>query len=221
MRWERFDLDLPGDFPVAELDEIHARLSDPSEARRQSPEWSEWAGACNGIVYRYRACDEHGTAVANSLDQSTSPPQPERYRQERLLFSFFVEGLSCIECFYYGFYFVGAMIDAAAFDPGLRPQKVTRAKVVRGYQERFGGDEITSSLEAINASSELEAWRKVRNLLAHRANPGRALYLGSDEAEWLGEAISGNSIRQQRSWLAEAMQALLVPAARFVHERIE
>jgi hypothetical protein len=36
---------------------------------------------------------------------------PVRYRQERLLFAFFCEGLSCLECFYYGFYFVGAMTD--------------------------------------------------------------------------------------------------------------
>lgn len=58
MRWERFQLNLPDDFAVAELDAIHSRLSDPSEERRQSPEWTEWAGACNGIVYRYLACDE-------------------------------------------------------------------------------------------------------------------------------------------------------------------
>jgi hypothetical protein len=113
------------------------------------------------------------------------------------------------------------MIDAAAFDPGLGPQNVTRAKVVCGYQQHFEGDEITSSLEAINASRELEAWRTVRNLLAHRATPGRAFSLGSAEAEWLGEQLSGNSIRGRRAWLAETMQALLVPGARFVQERIE
>jgi hypothetical protein len=222
MRLERFDLDLPDDFAVAEMDAIHGHLSDLSEDRRQSPEWSEWAGACNGIVYRYLACDEHGTALADSLDQSLSPPQPERYRQERLLFSFFVEGLSCIECCYYGFYFVGAMVDAEAFGPGFDPQKVTRARVVQRYQDHFQSDEITSSLEAINASSELKVWGNVRNLLAHRATPGRHFYVGGlAEAEWLGKELSGNSIRERRSWLAETMQALLVPAARFVHERIE
>jgi hypothetical protein len=100
-RWERFQLDLPNDFPLSELDAVHAHLSDTRpDAPQTNAAWAEWGGACNGIAYRYIACDGHATEPAESLDRNVSPTQPERCRQECLLFSFFAEGLSCIECFY-------------------------------------------------------------------------------------------------------------------------
>jgi hypothetical protein len=220
MRSQRFDLEMPDGFPLAELEAIHSHLSDLSEARRNTPEWTEWAGACNGILYRYTACDEHCEELAASLDQSTSPPQPERYRQERLLFSFFVEGPSCIECFYYGFYFVGAMIDASAFAPGINRRNVTPAEVVRRYRCRFQSEGVTETRGAIVESEEMRAWGAVRNLLAHRASPGRAFFAGSAEAEWLDEPLSGNSILKRRLWLADAMQALLARAVNFVQQQV-
>ncbi len=223
MRWERFQLDLPDDFPVSELEAVHAHLSDPSKTRGKSRGWGEWAGACNGIVYRYLACDEHAVALAESLGQNIAPQQPERYRQERLLFSFFVEGLSCIECFYYGFYFVGAMIDPAAFDPEVDGRKVTTARVVRGYRGRFRNERLTASLQAVNASAEMVVWRDVRNILAHRASPGRGFFEGgprSGEADWLGANLSSDTVHARRSWLADIMVSLLEPAAEFVQREV-
>jgi hypothetical protein len=161
-----------------------------------------------------------GIALADSLDQSTSPPQPERYRQDRLLFSFLVEGLSCIECFYYGFYFVGAMIDASAFDTEQEPKRVTTHLVVQRYRDRFPADEMTRSLTATDDSTEIEAWRCVRNVLAHRASPGRAFFAGSPDADWLGEPLSGSRIRERRLWLAETTQALLGHAVGFVQRQV-
>lgn len=77
---------------------------------------------------------------------------PERYRQERLLFSLFSEGLSCLECFYYGFYFVGAMCDPATFDPEVDRRSIGPARVAELYLARFGGDQLTASmLEVLGA----------------------------------------------------------------------
>ena len=100
----RFGFDVPGDFPIALLEEVHATLSDPDDARRETPAWREWAGACNGVLYRFMAWAEHCDRLVASLTKSTSPPLPERYEQEKLLFNFFAEGLSSLECLYYGVY---------------------------------------------------------------------------------------------------------------------
>jgi hypothetical protein len=220
MHSQRFALEMSDDFPLAELEAIHSHLSDRSEARRQSPEWTEWAGACNGILYRYKAFDEHGKELARSLDGSAAPPQPERYRQEQMLFSFFVEGLSCIECFYYGFYFVGAMIDARTFDPKIDPRQVAPRTVARFYADRFRTEELAKVIAATTASNDFGAWAAVRNLLAHRAAPGRGFYANSEEADWLGQKISGNFVRERRSWLADTMRGLFSPAPRFVQQQV-
>jgi hypothetical protein len=211
---------MPEDFPLAELEAVHSHLSDPSETRRKSPEWTEWASACNGILYRYKAFDEHGEELAASLDQSTAPPQPQRYQQEQLLFSFFMEGLSCIECFYYGFYFVGAMVDPPTFDPKIDPRQVTPTRVARLYALRFQTEEIAKILGATVASNGFRAWTLVRNLLAHRASPGRGLYVTSEEADWVGQQLSGDFVRERRSWLADMMRGLFSPAPRFVQQQV-
>ena len=42
--WQRFDLDLPDDFPLAEIDALHAHLSDyVDDGNKLPPEWREWA----------------------------------------------------------------------------------------------------------------------------------------------------------------------------------
>jgi len=221
-RWERFDLDVPDDFPLAELDAVHEHLSDSkSDAPQTNPAWAEWAGACNGIAYRYKACDEDATALAQSLASSLSPPQPKRYDQERLLFAFFTEGLSCIGCFYYGVYFAGAMIDPAFFGSNVNRREVTPGRVVRAYQLRFPLEQVTAAMAAVHVDPATNAWREARNVLAHRASPGRRFHEGgplSGEAHWLGEGLSGDLIRARREWLAVAMQALLRPAATFVQQ---
>lgn len=51
-------------------------------------------GGCNGVLYRFIASAEHCDALVTSLRASTSPPQPERYEQEKLLFDLYADGLS-------------------------------------------------------------------------------------------------------------------------------
>jgi hypothetical protein len=222
LRSERFRLDFPPDFPVAELDAVDTHLS-ASKTRRESAEWSEWAAACNGIGYRFLACDEHALALGDSLAKDIAPPPPERYRQERLLFSFFAEGLSCIECFYYGFHFVGAMIDSGVFNPRADPRTITTQSVVRRYVARFATEQLTESLQAVTVSADLTAWRDVRNILAHRSSPGRGLFVGGPregQADWLGESLSRTAIRARRSWLADAVVGLVEPAVAFVRQQV-
>lgn len=44
-----------------------------------------------------------------------APPEPERYRQERDLFGFFVSGLSAIESTNYGLFAIASMLDPNRF----------------------------------------------------------------------------------------------------------
>jgi hypothetical protein len=220
VRSERFQLDFPDDFPTRELEAVHAHLTDTGDDRPQTDEWSQWAGACNGLSYRFLALDELAAALSSSLDDAIAPPMPERYRQERLLFSFFAEGHSCLECFYYGFYFVGAMIDQRAFDPNVDPRLVNAGLVVRQYLARFSAEPLAASMQVVHESATTKEWREIRNVLAHRSAPARGFYVEENWADWMGGMLSGDGVRERRAWISETLRALLAPAVGFVLQQL-
>jgi hypothetical protein len=43
---------------------------------------------------------------------------------------------------------------------------------------------------------------------------------GSNVAEWLGQQLSGDLVRDRRAWLAKTMQELFSPAVAFVHQQV-
>lgn len=222
VRSARFDLDVADDFPIRLLETIHAQISDPDDARRQTPEWREWAGACNGLLYRFLACAEHADLLTSSLAVSTSPPQPERYEQEKLLFDFYVEGLSAVECLYYGVYFVGALVDAAHVDPGIDKRRIVPGYVTDCFETAFPMDAITTTLRAVADDPEFRDWRDVRNTLTHRAAPGRDFRTGGEDegTYWMGGELDPDGIAGRRAWLSSAVVAVLVPFEGFVSTRL-
>ena len=117
-RLESMGMDVPDDYPAEELDAVHALVTayaGVDDAGSHPQAWHEWASAMNGLAWRFRAFDEHGMAVVESLRRSHAPEIEDRYRQEKWLFAFFFEGLSAIECLYYGLYFVGALTESPLF----------------------------------------------------------------------------------------------------------
>ena len=231
-RWERFDLELPDDFPVAEIDALHAHLSDyVDDGNKLPPEWREWADGLNGLVYRFRACDEHGGALTDSL-VDTSPPQPKRYEQERDLYSFYSEGLSAIECFYYGLYFIGTHADANAFALNIDPRQVKPRMVTERYEAAYDAETLTDTLRRVIDGDVFSIWSGLRNFLSHRGAPGRTHYEGGGPAsgvEWdLGvegadpsTELTVAALTARRTWLGETVSDIAAHALSFVKEHVE
>jgi hypothetical protein len=231
-RWERFDLDLPDDFPVPEIDVLHSHLSDyVDDGNKLSPEWREWAGGLNGLVYRFRACDEHGGAVTVSL-ADTSPPQPKRYEQERDLYSFFAEGLSAVECFYYGLYFIGTHADANAFPYNVDRRDVTPRKVAERFEATYGGGTLADTLLRVVDGDDFKVWSGVRNYLSHRGAPGRTHYEGGGPpsgVEWnLGVKGADPSVEltvarltARRQWLGATVSEIATHALAFAKAHVD
>ena len=227
-RSERFDLELPDDFPVAAVESLPAHLSDRHPDANQTTEWKEWANAVNGVLYRFRACDEDGQAAISPLETSFSPPQPERYQQERNLFGFFFHGLSALECLTYGLYFVASLADPAVF-----PEAVDRRAVVpRFVTDRFnahgtfGSETIAIALDAVITSNDFEEWRDIRNFLGHRGAPGRKFYQGGDRhggADWnlpipevdVTTILEPAELRRRREWLGVQVREVCAAADAF------
>jgi hypothetical protein len=202
-RWERWNLDLPDDFPIEALDSLHRYPSDRDPAR-DSFERKEWTNGLNGLVYRFRACDEHLTQLAESLERSNSPPQPERFRQEKWFFAVYSEGLSAFECFAYGLYYLGSLANPAAFEPSTNPRSINPRMVAGRYARIYPGDDLTAELGMLTSSAEYEEWSVVRHLLNHRGAPGRHFSLSTGSAETASAARWGIGIGDEASFLDPA-----------------
>lgn len=227
IRWDRFDLELPDDFPVAAVDSLHAYLSDRDPTATQATEWREWAQALNGLAFRFRACDEDWAAALESIGRSDAPPQPERYYQERWLFGFFFQGYSAIECFYYGMYFIGALANPSGFARNIVRKHVAPRRVSDQYSASFPGDTLTVLLNAVFASTEFEEWGTIRNILGHRGAPGRAFFEGSDDVtQWNLPLTAGTlpldprQLERRRRWLGEKLNDLAVAADTFARQHV-
>jgi hypothetical protein len=200
------------DFPIALLENAHATISDPDDARRDQPAWHEWAGACNGVLYRFMACAEHCDRLVASLTESTSPLMPERYEQEKLLFNFFAEGLSSLECLYYGAYFVGALVDPRGMDAGRPQRDVVPRFVTEQFENVFPTEPATARLRQVLDSPEHTVWRSVRNILMHRAAPGRTHHKGgstSGNTYWLDDLLDPATFAARRTWLSRSIGEIL------------
>src|SRR3954453_6400573 len=55
---QRFGFDLPEDFPLDQLELVHARVSDGGIYAANLPLWRHWAGGCNATMYRFIAADD-------------------------------------------------------------------------------------------------------------------------------------------------------------------
>jgi hypothetical protein len=231
VRWDRFDLDFPPDFPVPSTDALHGHLSDRNPQASQTPEWQEWAMGLNGLVYRFLGCDGHGQAAIASLRASFSPPQPERQRQESALFGFFYEGLSCLECLYYALYFVGCLADPTQFDINVNRRRIEPGFVARKYAGRFGGERLAQALAAVETSADFTEWEDIRNFLSHRGIPGRAFHEGGPRhgtVDWnlpiqnvdVSQLLEPDALQQRRDWLGRSVTQVVDAAAAFAQQHV-
>jgi hypothetical protein len=224
---ERFDLEVPDDFPGAAIESLHGYLSDRRTKATEAVEWREWTQAVNGIVFRFRACDEDCQAALESIRRSNSPPQPERYNQERWLFGFFFQGYSAIECFYYGMFFVGAIANPEAFVSDIPRKQVTPRTVASRFGSAFPGTALATAMNAVVVSAEFEEWGIIRNILGHRGAPGRAFFSGGPEETLWNLPLDGGPLRfdpsgleERRRWLGEQLNELASLADFFAREYV-
>jgi hypothetical protein len=229
-----FGFDVPDDFPITELEAFHAAVTTHKDTH--AVEWGEWAGGCNGISYRYlqgAAADEAFTASVAA--HGTAPVIDERIAQENALFAFFAAGLSSLECLAYGLCFVGAIVDPAAFALTATPQRVWVSSLTDAYLQRFPQEQLAQTLQAVNTSPELSSFKDVRNVLTHRAAPGRAhgvtladtVFVGGGGAgappgsssitgtSWLGQPLDSQTTAAPRTWLAGALTEIVSAATTF------
>ena len=224
------NLKMPADFSVKSYESCYARVEQKAEVISHSSMWvSEFSPAWLAIAYRFRSCAECDRAFTASIKRAGSTPdEPERYFQERDLFNFFVSGLSALESFSYGLYFIGFALEPqvftlAASDKTYKRIDLEKTVVPSFVKSSFGSERITSELKCLLSQAEYTQWSAIRNKLAHRITPVRTgvhsfiesvgpNYSGSTyshEVLWLdGLTIDKHTTATWRVWLAKTLKSL-------------
>jgi len=219
---------MPSDFPRLEYEAVHQRVS---SARGGDVNYHHYAGAWNAVSYRFRGAVDSGDSFIESLrTHGTAPQPPERYRQERLIFEFFSSGFSVFEALFFALYAIGLFLGRSEFALATPrdQQLVTPARTRDAYQKAFGNDPIIPVIANAFSDPGFQSFREIRNVLTHRAAPGRLIYasLGSDDAppaEWklnrlpLNEALVTGS----RGELARLTKTFAAAAESFVTSNLK
>jgi hypothetical protein len=215
---------VPEDFPVGAFEAIHARIVQTVES--QSSLYAEYSGALNGIAYRYLAMTQYSDEFTASITKAGGGHTSEdRYRQERALFGFFTSGLSALESTFYLMFSVGAFLSPAAFPMTTRreQQAVTPSSTLAAYRKTFPADALLNAFKSVLEDQAYLELRHIRNVLAHRAAPGRQIYLAvgdseplPDEWKLLNIPLDGQTTPKRRAEVAILLKALLEGASVFV-----
>jgi hypothetical protein len=212
-----YDPPLPPDFPEAQYSAIQKRIS--VDLKQGPPDsTAEFAGGWNGLRYRYLVCLEHDRQFTTSIEGPRT--DVERYNQERDLYGFFVNGQSAIECLCYGLHAIASILKPTDFSVS-RPEDLRAIKwhkTAKKFATFFPGEDLTGSLDRLLKSGDFTKWQEHRNILAHRATPGRGIYLGGPRngvMEWSNIELDKNTTATRRYWLSETVGDLLLSADTF------
>lgn len=177
------------DFPTKSYEAVHMHV-----AARWAADggYGHYSGAWNALAYRFHGAIEAGSRFRRSLRDYGSHPGPQqRFQQEEALFNLFSNGFAAFEALFYGLFAIGSFIDAGRFPLATSKdrQRVSPTHTSDAYERAFPNDPLLNTFSSLFDDSAYKRWRDMRNVLTHRAAPGRRVYvgLGSDDAppvEW-------------------------------------
>jgi len=218
---------VPEDFPRDKFETVHDIVTATSDSHAA---YLQYSGAWGAVAYRYRGAVESGTEFITVLSEyGTSPNPEERFKQEKALFEFFSAGFSVFEASFYAAYAIGAIIDVAKFPitSEMDQQRISPATTKAAFRRAFDDDPILEVFDQIFRDPRYQQWREIRNVLTHRAAPGRRFYvsIGSDDApptEWSLKNLPMNAalVSSERTELSRLLRTLTDGLADFVIRKL-
>lgn len=214
------------DFPIAPYEAVHAHVANKWS---QAATYSHYTGAWNALAYRFHGAVDAGNRFQKSLINFGPHPAPhQRYHQEEALFNFFSNGFSAFEAMFYGLFAVGSFIDPQTF-PLTTPkeqQRVSPTHTAKAFEQAFPDDLILTAFRSLFEDSSYQRWREMRNVLTHRAAPGRRVYvgIGNDDSlpvEWKlnGSPLDGALVPKYQQEMANHITNVISAAEIFINSR--
>ncbi|MGA3036654.1 MAG: hypothetical protein ABSE64_04135 [Vulcanimicrobiaceae bacterium] len=227
---------IDGDFPPDAWEQLLSILNQYRDGHQEDNHKRYCVGrfvrAWNSVVFRYRACSESNDQYIRLWDQLGNPemsPAEPRYFQERDLFNFIVNALSCVEAAFMAFYAMTATQHPPKPPPPLpdRPPKfvpftlTTWAESVQGVFDSFEAayplDPFTLGLYRAKNDPERARLEEQRNAIAHGSGSfGRDVYSGGPG--WGYFRISREALEEVRIWLSRDLGGLFPSAVTFAQQ---
>ena len=178
--------------------------------------------------YRLRACADYSKEFVECVESFGNAPLAEqRYQQERQLLGFFVSGYAALDSFAYFAYFAAAHLRPSQFPTQLpgHIKSVSCKTTPPLFVRAFPGEDITATLDALINDQAFKDWDGYRNILAHRAAPGRVMYASigdttPDTADWKIDLAANLKINAsltppRLAWLVQTLSGLVMATDTF------
>jgi len=256
-------LNIPDDFSVENYNKVHdclVNLRNDNNIDKIGFFLDSW----KGFLYRFLACTEHDAKYRSMSPAKLIYTFQERYEVERELFNFLFNGLAAIECLFCALYVSGAIIEIAQEGQSTNNiftmyeekdiSNITPKNTVKKFNSKFPNKFITEKLNnlvsepltdelvtdqasTIGDAKQYNEWIKIRNILAHRAQPSRKVPLsatGKDNPEivpdsWNLKKITREGVKNlpkieitdtftasKREWLTRIINDILFETYTFV-----
>jgi|GEM_PF-787809 len=201
---KQLGLIMPKKFPFLVYEKISSIMHNRNKKYPQSV--SEFISAWKAVAYRFYTCYESNEGFTKSLKKAGDcPNHPERYKQERDLFHFFVNGYSTLESFGYALYMIASIVKPSFFpikSSNLEAIYIgTTCDKLNSERNGFPNERITDELNQLQNSPEFKEWKKVRHALIHKISPGRTYTIESNIiVSSNGIPIGGSTKRGKTFW---------------------
>lgn len=205
------------DFPVIPFEVVHTKLG---PFKDEQPAHSNFIGAWNAIAYRFQGMVDYDESFTSSIQKlGPGPGQPDRYRQERDLYGFFVSGASLFDAFAFGLYAAGLLVAPSAL-PNANERQIEWPFTSRNFRKVFPTDSVSHVLTRTETHPAYLDLRKIRNVLAHRIAPPRHHRMSSGaNLGRLDIPLNETTTSERRTQFSSLLHDLLDAAQEFVESR--
>ncbi len=214
------------DFPSRSYEAIHVGVNSRWSGH---PSYYQFSGAWNAVAYRFQGSVDAGLRFQKSLVTSGANPAPlQRYNQEEALFGFFSNGFAAFEALFYGMFAVGSFLvkDLFPLETPKDERRVSPTTAQVAFKKAFPQDALVIAIETLISDEAYLLWRDMRNVLTHRAAPGRRVYvgIGTDDAppvEWKlnGLPLDSTLVPTHRAHLSSLISTLMQEVDLFLKRR--
>lgn len=203
-------------FPVSSFESVQERMG--PQQRKHPDTYRYYAGGWNAVRNRAIGCEECERSYSNLfLKHGVASAQNVQIAQDNALFGFFAYSLSAIDSWFFAMYAVASILEPSGFP--MKTDKDLRDINPRSSSQLFAGTfpqaSISTAMNQILSEASYGEWKRLRNVLMHRGNPGRQFYwpprTTPSDADWIGMGIKldQNTLAHRYPLLTSILEKLL------------
>lgn len=216
----------PSGFPVMLYESVQKRIG-PYQPKHPDL-YRHYAGGWNAIRFRSIGCETCMTEYTSLFARhGAAPASPVHVAQDNALYGFFSYAQSAIESWFFAMHAVGAMEKPSVF-PMVTTANLRDVKpnvVLQRFASTYPKAPIVDAMRAALSDPTYQQWKRLRNVLQHRAAPGRHHYYPPratpPDADWVGAGIilDQDTLSSRYPWFMATVGTLVQASDNFTAQR--